>query len=721
MSFKFAAPITTIAGNSYRVEVATSVAASVLFYRKSATASDWTFGLRTTAAQAPAAGDQILVHGDYTGPGASSTYTVTIDASSTIGTSTAGQTALEVSAKGVLSWSTGASLALTMTLNGDLYVNHDGALNVGTLAVPVPSTSTATIIFNVAVNVAYGLTVRGNGSLTSYGVTKTTKAYLTANVIAGGTSLTTSVSTGWASGDVLAVASTSRLVAECEQVTMSGAASGSAVPVSALSFNHDGSALSNVAKAEIINLTRNVIIKGVSTTLQTYILAQNNAQIVMGYTDFQFMGSATGGLRGFEIQSTGGNAAITGCSFRNFEVTNSIGVYSNSLTPATLNVQNCVFYRIANTAVLTLASNTTSLTLNDCWAIGGTGMFQTAAYSIPSNIGVFTNLNAAGASGTQGVIFNGTALATGFTCSNLVTHSHTATNLVISVSSDQTTTAAVFTGIVSYRSTADGINFNTTQNVLMDTVYAFGNTSRGITYTLAFSITLKNVVIYSETIYAQTSGIVFNNHSDSLIIENGTIGVLGAHPTADINDVCPRNQHNLVLRNVTCGSSTISSGQGNYTIKSYTAFAKLNGSEGSHRTYYKYGVLSSDSTFFQTLSPSVRMSPNSATQKFQGAIKTVAVPSGKSVRVGVWVRKSVIGDGTTYNGNEVELLVLGNAACGVSNDTILATTSVASNGAFELIRGTTVAVTDNVALQFLVQCDGTLGWINADRWVVEIV
>ena len=723
MTFKFAAPITTIATNFYRVELLTSVAGSATFMRKSATAGDWTVGLRTTTQQLPAAGDQVLIGGDYTGAGTGNSYTVTMNTTGgvTLGASVTGQTALETSARGSLAWAVAASSNYPMTLNGDLVINQDGAVSIGTLASPMPSTSTAVLSLNVTTNVQYGILIRGNGSFTTYGASKTTKAYLAATANVAATSITTSVATSWASGDILAIATTSRLAAESEQVTMSGAASGTSVPISALTALHEGSALSNVAKAEVINLNRNVAIRGVSTTLQTYILATQAAQIVFGFTEFQWFGSANAGLRGLEIQSTAGTATITGCSFRNFEVTNSIGIYSNSLTPATLNIQNCVFYRIANTAFLSVASNTTTLTLNDCYAISGSGMFQTAAYSIPSNIGTFTNLNAAGASGTQGMIFSGNALATGFTANNIISHSSTASNLAIQTSSEQTTTAAVFTNILTYRSTADGLSFASTQNVLIDTLYSFGNATRGVTYNIAFDVRLKNINIWSEASYIQTAGIVYAGHADNLFIENGNIGVAGAHSTADINDVCPRNQHDMVIENVVFGSPTLYAGQANHTPLTYTGLARLNGVAGSHRSYYKYGILSSDTTFFQTLSPSVRMAPNSATQKFRGPKKIAAVASGKSLKMSVWVRKSVIGDGTTYNGNEVQLIVLSNAAAGIADDTVIATTTTASNGAFELITGTTAAITDNVALEFCVACDGTLGWINVDRWAVEVV
>jgi hypothetical protein len=722
MTFKFPSPITTVANNAYRVELSTSVAASATFFRRSASAGDWTFGLRTTTQQLPAAGDQVVIGGDYTGAGAANSYTVTMNQTGgvTIGT-VPGQSALEVSSRGALDWGVAASSNYPMTLNGDLVVNQDGAVSIGTLASPMPSTSTAVLSLNVASNVAYGILIRGNGSFTTYGASKTTKAYLNSTANVGATSITTSVATGWESGDILAIASTSRLVAECEQVTMSGAASGTSVPISALAALHEGSALSNVAKAEIINLKRNVTIRGVSISLQTYFLATQAAQVTCGYTEFQYLGSGTAGARGVEIQATAGSQAFTGCSFRNFEASLSTGFFANTVTP-NINVQDCVFYRMASTSVTTIANTTSTITFNECWSIGGTSMNAAGSYVIPSNLGTFTNLNAAGSTFvTYGIGFTGSFIQTPYTVNNIVSHTHVGSAVAISTSSEQTNTAAVFSNIVTYRSAAEGVFFSTTQNVFMDTLYSFGNATRGITYSLAFDVRIKNINLWSEASYIQTAGIVYANHADNLFIENGNIGVAGAHSTADINDVCPRNQHNAVIKNVTFGSPTLSAGQANYTVKTYTGIARLNGVAGSHRTYYKYGILSSDSTFFQTLSPSVRMAPNSATQKFRGPTKVAAVASGKSLKMSVWVRKSVIGDGTTYNGNEAQLIVLSNTAAGIADDTVIATTTTASNGAFELITGTTAAVTDNTALEFLIACDGTLGWINVDRWMVEVV
>lgn len=723
--FKFAAPVTLLAATNYTIQVSSSVAGNANFMRKSATANDWTFGLRTTTNQLPAAGDQVLVASEYTQLSASTAYTVTMNVTSgvSIGTGTTAQPAIEVNNNATLAWSVAGGSNYPMTLTGSWYTNHGGTSTIGTLASPMPSTSTAVITLTQATNIQHGINIRGNGSFTTYGATKTTKAYLAANVVTGATSLTTSVSTGWASGDSLAIASTSRLVAECETALMSGNATGTTVPIAAITFNHEGSSLSNVAKAEIINLTRNVKIIGTSIALQTYFVAQNSATVVLGYTEFALMGSATANARGVEFQQTAGSTTVTGCSFRNFESASSVGVYINSVTPPTTTVSNCVFYRQITNAILTVV-NTTPITVNDCWSIGGTAMNNGNGMVFAGQTGTFTNLNVASSLAT-GISFTGTGIVSPFTASNIIAHSCTSANMVIQTSCEITDTLAVFANITLYRSLADGLGMGLattgTVNGVINGGYLFGNATRGITLTLAFDWIFNNLNIYGETSYPQSNGLVFSNHAMDNIMDTCVFGSPVAHTTADITDVCPRNQHQLILRNCLLASTTEISNQANYTVESWVQSARHDQTAASQKSFYKYGVVTLDNTFYVVSAPSQRLTPNSAISKLRSVEKRIAVPTGKTAKVSVWVRKSVAGDGTVYNGSEIRMVQLEDSAIGLSADTVLTSSTAASYGAFEKITGTTAAVTDNGVVRIILDCDGTTGWINSDLWTVEII
>jgi len=724
--FKFAAPVLLLAATNYTVQVSSSVAASVNFMRKSATANDWTFGLRTTTTQAPAAGDQVLVASEYTQLAASTAYTVTMNVTAgvSIGTGTTAQPALEVNNSATLAWAVAGASNYPMTLTGGgWYTNHGGTSTIGTQASPMPSTSTAVITLTQTTNIQHGINVRGNGSFTTYGATKTTKAYLASNVVTGATSLTTDVSTGWSSGDSLALASTSRLVAECETALMSGNATGTTVPVAAITFNHDGSALSNVAKAEIINLTRNVKITGTSIALQTFIVAQNSAAVTLGYTELALMGSATANARGVEFQQTAGSTTVTGCSFRNFEAASSVGLYINSVTPPTTTISDCVFYRQITNAILTVV-NTTPITVNNCWAIGGTAMHNNTGMVFAGQVGTFTNLNVAGSSAT-GMSFAGTLIVSPFTASNIIVHSCTSTNMVIQINCDITNTVAIFSNITSYRSLADGLGMGLatggTVNGMIEGGYFFGNATRGMTLTLAFDWMFNNLNIYGEVAYPQANGVVFNNHAMDNIMDSCVIGSPVAHTTADFTDVCLRNQHQITLRNCLLASTTEINGQSNYTVESWVQSARHDQTAGNQKSYYKYGVVTLDNSFYVVAAPSQRLTPNSAASKLRSVEKRIAVPNGKQAKISVWIRKSVAGDGTVYNGAEVRMVQLKDSAIGITSDTVLATTTAAAYGAFEKITGTTAAVTDNGVVRVVLDCDGTTGWINSDLWTVEII
>jgi hypothetical protein len=724
--FKFAAPVVLLAATNYTVQVASSVAGNANFMRKSATANDWTFGIRTTTNQTPVAGDQVLIASQYTQLSSSTNYTVTMNVTGgvSIGTGTTGQAALEVNNGATLAWAVNASSNYPMTLTGGgWYTNYGGTSTIGTQASPMPSTSSAVITLTQASNVQHGIVIRGTGSFTTYGAAKTTKAYLASNVVAGATSLTTDVSTNWVSGDSLAIASTSRLIAECETALMSGNATGTTVPIAPISFNHDGSSLSNVAKAEIINLSRNVKITGTSIALQTYLVAQGSATVVLGYTEFALLGSATLNARGVEFQQTTGSTTVTGCSFRNFESASSVGLYINSATPPTTTVSNCVFYRQITNAILTIV-NTTPITVTDCWSIGGTAMNNNNGMVFAGQVGTFTNLNVAGASAT-GISFTGNSIVSPFTASDIIVHSCTSANMAIQTNCEITNTLAVFSNITSYRSLADGLGMGSavtsTVNGIIDGAYLFGNATRGMTLTLAFDWIFNNLNIYGEVSYPQASGVVFNNHAMDNVMENCVIGSPVAHTTADITDVCPRNQHQLVLRNCLFASTTEISGQANYTVESWTQSSRHDQTAGNQKSYYKYGVVTLDNSFYVVAAPSQRLTPNSAISKLRSVEKRIAVPTGKSAKVSVWVRKSVVGDGTVYNGSEVRMIQREDAAIGVASDTVLTSTTAAAYGAFEKLTATTAAVTDNGVVRILLDCDGTTGWINADLWTVEII
>lgn len=727
--FKFPANATLNTATNYGIDLLSTIGSGATFHRKTATAANWTFGLVTTTNASPLATDQLLIQGENTLTNTFQTFTVTCDntLASIFGPNVAGAAAIEISGKGIFSFSTAASQNYLLNLDGNLLVNLDGIFRAGTSVAPIPSTSTVTITFDVASNVQYGLIHRAGGIIQTYGATKTTKTTLASNVGSGGTTITTNDSTGWSTGDTLAIASTVRAqIGFAETVTLTGPAVGTSIPITAAVNFHDGNASAILPRANVINLTRNIRIKGISASLQTYVVTGVSGTVSFNFTEFQYLGSATANLRGIDNLMTSGTFELIGCSFENFEVASSVAINFTS-TSNIGNIQNCVFYRIIGASILTLTTGylQNPVVINDCVSIGGSAMNTLQAMSIYADNGTYTNLVAANSS-TSGIYFVTNTVLPSLTINNLTSYVCTGANMQLFPASESNVLPATITNILSYRSTAEGLAVGSSSvtaalNFNIDGGRLFGNTTRGLTLGFVFSGFIKNMNIYNEVGYDQPNGIVMNNHIENVYFDNCNIGVSVAHSVSDVRDVCPRNEHVLFFRNCNFGSTTEFSNQSLYTVGSYVGSAKHDQTAGNHRMYKKFGTITSDSTFFKTASPSQRLTPSDASNKLFSQEKRVAIPSGNGASVSVWVRKSVIGDGSAYNGNEVQLRLLADPALGIASDTIIATTTVFGNGTFELITGTIPTLTDNGVARLVISCDGTSGWVNVDLWAVTIV
>lgn len=725
---KFPANATLATATNYQVQIQSSTASAATFYRKTATAANWTFGLVTTTTQSPAVNDQIIVTGENSAVGAYQTLTVTMDntAATLFGPNTAGVLAVEISAKGLLAYTTAASTASLLNLDGNLYINALGTLTMGTAAAPIPPSSTAQLVFDCASNIQWGLTVRENGSLTTYGQAKLSKTFCAVTENPGDLALTTTDSTGWLSGDVLAISTTGRnAVNQSEAVTMTGAAVGTNVPVTALSFLHEGSASATAARALVVNLTRNVKILGFSSTFQAYInTPTTTATVSINNTQVQFMGSGTANARGIDVNMVSGTFEMIGCALSNFEQASA--TVNIAVATAVANFNDCVFYRMNQAAItqaVTLTTNT--VTINNCAAIGFTGLGTIALFNFNCNAGTYTNLYAYGGP-ALGIAILSNATSPNLTTTNWAAACCVTSNIQINLISENTQSAATVDGILSYRSAADGILLGSvTTGACINTTIAngrvFGNATRGVTAGFVFSSNIKNFLIYNESGYDQPNGLVFNNHIENMIVDDSQIGVALAHSVSDVRDVCPRNEHNVTFRNCAFGSVTEFSNQTLYTPSSAVGSARHDQTAGVQKMFKKYGTIVLDNAFYKVQAPSQRMTPNDATNKLLSQEKRIAVPATKAATVSVWVRKSTITDGTAYSGNEVQIIALRDPAIGINADTVLATSSSLAFGDFEKITGTTPVLTDNGVVKIVATCDGIAGWVNIDLWTVAIV
>lgn len=722
--FKFSSPVTLVAATAYNVQVTTTNASHVVFYRD-ATASNWSRFLRTTTTQAPVAADTLIVIGDMLSAGSSTTQTVTMD-----NTAATAFGQIEIGGKGVLSYDTATGTTYQLRINGNVDLGA-GTLQIGTPSTPIPATSSASLEIIVASNVQFGIRVRGDATFTSYGAVKTGRAYLASDAAAAATTLTSDVSTGWLSGDRVVIASTTRTPTETEQVTLSANASGTTLSSSALGFAHSGT---NPTRAELANLTRNIKIFGQSTTLQTFILIGNTFHNVsLNYTEFFFMGSGTTSSRGIDINTVNGSFSMSGCAIRNFEATNSIGINVVTTACANISVTDTVFYRCALNAINTAQTTATTNSFTNCWGFANVTA-STNIFAPNMNAGTFSSMTAVGAPGTgNGMVFAGNDFNPGNgNFSNLVSHSNGGAGVLLSGINSIEPSRITFSNLTTWRNASRGVTVTNCYGTAINGLTAFGNTTSGIVLlgsTLCADILLKNMTLNAGTVLTQPVGLEINGASVSSFIEDSTFGSSTTHATGDISVAAARSYAQIYFRNCLFSSPTSAANLTNLLVDSFIGSMSHNQVSGASLAWTKNGVITKDTAIFDTTSPgsaSTRLAPSSASIKLKTPDKQVICLSGKSVTISAKIRWSstIFGDSANYNGNPTRLWLKKNPAVGINSDVLLATLTTSPNnpfGNFVRVTATTPSVTDNGVLRFYIDCDGTTGWINVDTWSCEIV
>lgn len=711
--FKFSAPVLLVAATAYNVQIQTSSAAQMTMYRD-ATVSNWSRALRTTTTQAPASGDGLLVGGDYISAGVNNSYTVTNDntATTTFG-------ALQVCGKGTFAYGTAASTAYHFKTNNNLNLYTGGIFQMGTSGTPIPATSTAKLEFVNSVNVDFGVEVRIGSTFTSYGNVVTPSAFLAADASATATSLTTNVSTGWLNGDVIGIASTTRTRAESETKALTANASGTTLTITALTNTHSGT---SPTTAELINLTRNVQVFGTSSTLQTYINIATTSIVSCNYTEFYFMGSSTTSKRGIDVATTTGSFLMNGCSSHDFVTGNAMGVNFTSGAGNNYTYSNNVLFNINNIGINQASTSASAYTIsnNITMLTGSTGI------NLADLKGSISNLTGI-SSASQGISIGDTtggAVDVLAPISGLTAHSNGTVGILLSaLFGINNNPYMTFSSINTWRNTTIGIQISNVFSVVIDTLASFGNGTTNMTFggTDIINVFIKNATLNAGTTLTCPIGLNITGDSYGVFFENSSFGATTTHATADIvaasgAGVMPQ----VVLRNTILNSTTPVSSASTMTEGGFIGLAKFQQIAGNHRTVKKNGTIVSDTVIFNSGPVSSRLTPTNANSNFklQSAVKKFAVPSGQTATVQVFIRKSVVGDGSAYNGNQVRLILRTDTAAGVTTDTVLATTDNTYNGVFKALSGVTPAITDNAVYQVYVDCDGTAGWVNVDDWSI---
>lgn len=738
---KAGSSVTPNGTDSYVVRLVRSTASGTMtVYASASTAATINRLVCFTTDNTPASGDKLIVAAEYTAAATSSSFTVTMNetAATSYGPTWSSDTAtpggIQVCKGGTLTWGTAGSTNYYLKWKGRFVIYDQGTVNVGTSGTRIPSSSSALLEMDSAANVDTGLVVLPGGTLNAYGNnSRTRKAKLTADASASATSLTLDTTSGWlvagsspwGVGDDIAIASTTRTPGQTEKRTISTVPGGtSATITSGLTNAHSGT---SPTQAEVINLTGNVRIRGVSSSLQGYLSFGTTSVVTIDNAEILQCGSNTTGKRGIDIETTTGSCSITNCSIHDSTVSSSRGFNLTSSSGNNITLQNNVTYNLFDSHIYTVGTTGASITIDGNWCLlctsPGSSSFAHVLYFQDIGMTVTNNVAVSGYGGIR-IAERNNASAVG-TWSGNSSHSHATMGIETFIS---TTVPFTLTNLTAWRNSSAGIymgsNTEMGVGIVFESPILFGNAGSNIAVEYSQNFIINNGVLNGDSTFSTTSGISIQNDTAGVKIrlnscDFGTVsGIKTAH-TNDIALVSAGAFAEITLSNTKLASGTEISGQTFLVTGSFVSSQKHDQTAGSHKTWATTGTVSTDSTIYNTASPSQRLTPNNATYKLDSAALgsgrgfLYPVANGATVTPSAYVRKSSSGDGAAYNGNQPRLILKRNDALGVTSDTVLDTMTV-STGTWEQLTGTTPAATDDGVFEIVVDCDGTTGWVNVD-------
>jgi hypothetical protein len=554
--------------------------------------------------------------------------------------------------------------------------------------------------------------------------------------------------TGWLSGDAVAIAPTQRTYNDSDAFVMSANAGASSVVSHEIVFGdgggNSGTRLSTYSgtsptQAELGLLTRNVIVRGSSSATTPYIYLEPLCSYTAAWAWFYWIGSNNTGKQGTVIAGTSSGTAtaksITYCSFEwcfmgvyfddsrvggnsfNATLDHSVMYYATGsqwvqVTVSGPPVGALSDITITNNLIIRGVSNG-GILLNDpqihCSGNVCTGCVGQGIY-INSSSGALTNLIIGKNGGHD---------------SNVC---HTNQNYGIQLNPF---TGYALGGLISnptcYRNGSHGIFTGSTGicgDVEIRSPICTGNATSGIANQLeGFTITGQGICAGDST-FAQTSGLWNGGINSGMQCWNvdgldmsGSTSIYVPNATQDINITSSNSSLVMNMRGCKFGASKLYNSN-LWGANAYIGVEQYNQVNGDHRCFMGWGQTRTDQVIYNSVSPSQRVWPTNAANKTPSQPKQkgklAKVKSGDTLTVSVPVYKSQASDGSSYNGNQPRLILRANAALGVYNDQVLATYS-AGTGSWNTLSGVTPAATDTGEFEFVVDCDGTQGWINIDN------
>lgn len=740
------APHTPNGTDSYVIRATLSATSTAVSLWTNGTANNWSRIVRRTATAAAAAGDILHIVSEWTAAATKTNRIITMDSTATTayGNGVTGTTfqipGLTINKGATLAYGTAAVTAYVLRMNGSIVIYSSGTFTIGSVAAPIPRTSTAVLEFSCAADANFGLCCRNGSVFDAQGLSRTVGknvvwTLLTADLAGAGVAATVADDTGWLTGDEVAIAATTATQAENEAATLSGDAGATSLAFAAgVGYAHKGVA-ATLTQAEVILLTRNVKIRSTNASYGFTMDIHQTAIVDCDWAEFQYQAYNAGGVgAGLRFTTTTGSVTASYCSFRdargqvwmqvnvcqagavltlehavtwNTNVGGASGVVKTTVplvsAGGTITVNDLVMLKNNGTAPLFQwgESGGTTLTLTNLRGCGGAGIFNiqtTRNWLGQVPMGPLT---------AHGVNQQSTAA---------ITISGFNENLVIA-------------GLLSFRNkvsnnggislTGDFLNLDVAE------ILAYGSQFGVEITSTVFTGVVRSFRAYGDTAFAQATGLSFAQPTAPstciLRIDRGIFGsasgVWTTHGTADIDfAMAGRALVQLTLNNVVLASATPVQ---NFTYASKVAYGsflhyqRYQGIAGNHKAEMLEGTLSYETTTVD-VTPSVKLTPATAAVKLRsnggipGSGFLVFVTNGEAPIISIKVQT----DGA-YNGAAPRLILLANSALGIDADQVLATCP-AGAGVWHSLYGVLAPVTDDGVLEVYVDADGTAGAVYVD-------
>jgi hypothetical protein len=710
---KFSSPISLIAGKQYSVRL--KYTGTAIFTYRNATANNWARFLVTSTTSTPTTGDDLYIYGAYSGSNFTPT-TASMNHSSSV---RYGDLRMGAGAKFEcpLSESINYNFHLNANLNSNYSrLDHGAVLEFGNTTNRIPSSSAITFVMSSSIPPnGYGLRLYNHSEFRMYGDNSRGSriALLNQDAPTGTATLNLNKTVTWKSGDIVQVGTVLRSGTpwtDIQNHTLSSDTTTSSIDLTSGVASYKSG--SGYYTTPVGNTTTNSTLTGAPGFI--YVKAMTPtvgyAKIELDNTLITNIGSSTSLRRGIELEGgvsssfkfqdcvisrggTGNIAIFSITNNHNVLISGSI-IAEDSSAPITIQyisaIAACNGPKIFKENLILGRFKTISLANNAALPI--------QYYTIQDNI-----LNAISANAYQLNISNNPTHITNhyFLCSDQypVTYNVVNTNiqgvLAVNATIYQLLFASLTNAIISNvtcssvtTATTDIFNNGTAINT------SFNNCFFDTPCNLAFNMT------------GQGSNVQLNNCTFNRINSNTHINVQSTRTVTATN--CSFTGSNIASPTTALDANI------NFSRVSIV-------SSGSYVNYTSFGTVQNDKTIYDSSIQSIRLTPSSNITSLQSPLFSINIKSGTTATVSVKVRKSVIGDGTAYNGVQPTLIMKSNFLAGPSfeSDTTVATATNAADGAWEILTYTTPTVSDNVTLEFWGSCNGTTGWVNFDSIRVQ--